>query len=52
MQQVTQSQSASRTELVMSTVVTITLYGEQAQEGVKCCVFKGKRFGEDFIFAK
>ena len=37
-----QSQSASRTELVMSTVVTITLYGEQAQEGVNAAFQKAK----------
>lgn len=37
-----QSQSASRTELVMSTVVTVTLYGEQAQEGVNAAFQKAK----------
>lgn len=39
-----QSQSASRTELVMSTVATITLYGEQAQEGVDAAFQKAKDF--------
>lgn len=37
-----QSQSASRTELVMNTVATITLYGEQAQEGVNAAFQKAK----------
>ncbi len=37
-----QSQSASRTELVMSTVATVTLYGERAQEGVDAAFEKAK----------
>ena len=37
-----EEQKATRTELVMDTVATVTLYGEQAQQGVEVAFAKAK----------